>query len=319
MRNTKSKNIGSYIRPPRTRKSEPCYCNACKGKKVDPRTKVAHAKKPILPQHGYTINIPDAPEIPFIDLTPSDPENNTNCNEEPQEESYPFLVKRAPIIFQKNRTSETSLSGVINELLSDDDDDDGDGASEEDNERNYEDITLEYSSDDSDEDCRVNFDAPEVEFEESDSRQAEGLNATFSWIVIWILKYQERFRLSNVATNDLFKFFHYVLVNMNENLFSTFPTSLYMARKNLGICVHLIKYAACEKCCKLYKTVDVSSSDPAIPPKFTKCIYQDFPNHPMSRKRDACGAPLYKEVHTRNGIIKKPALIFPTNMEVFHG
>lgn len=229
-------------------------------------------------------------------------------NEEPQEESYPFLVKRAPIASQKYRRSETSLPEIINKLLSDN----GDNASEEDNERNFEDITSEYSSDDSEEDYQVNFDAPEMELGESNYGHAEGLDHPFLWIVVWILKYQERCRLSNVAINYLFKFFRYVLVNIDENLFSTFPTSLYMAQKNLGICAHLIKYAACEKCCKLYKVSDVSSSNPNLTPKFTNCIYQDFPNHPMSHKRNACGTPLYKQVCTKNGIIKRPNLIFPT-------
>lgn len=307
--NVQSSQKTPYARPPRTRKFEPCYCQACKGKAVDPRTKAAHTKNTIKPRRETTISPSEAPEIPFIDLTPPNPENNVNYNEEPQEENYPFLVKRAPIVFQKYRTSETTLPEVINELLSDDD---GDDASEEDNERAFEDITLEYSSsDDSEEDFQVNFDAPEMELGENNYRHAEGLDDTFSWIVVWILKYQERYRLSNVAVNSLFKFFRRVLVNIDENLFSAFPTSLYMAQKNLGICTHLIKYAACEKCCKLYRISDVSSSNPNLMPKFMNCEFQEFPNHPMSHKRNACGTPLYKQVRTKDGIIKKPTLIFP--------
>jgi hypothetical protein len=115
-----------------------------------------------------------------------------------------------------------------------------------------------------------------------------------------------------VATESLFKFFRYVLININESLFSDFPTSLYMAQKKLGICVHLIKYAACKKCCKLYNPNDISSSNPAIMPKFTKCIYQDFPAHPMSNKRNPCEALLHKLIHTKKSVIKRPNLIFPT-------
>jgi len=298
-----------YVRPPRTRKHQPCYCQACKGKLTDPRTKATHTEEIIIPQRETTINFSEAPEIPFNDLMPPDPENDINDNEGPQEEIHSFLVKRTPIAFQKNRTSKTSLPEVVDELFSDDD---RDGASdEEDYERNFRDNTLEYLSDDDLEEDQVNFDAPEIELEENNSRHAGGLENTFSWIIIWILKYQERFRLSNVATNALFQFLHYVLINIDETKFATFPTSLYMAQKDLGICVHLVKYAACEKCCKLYNISDVSSSHPSITPKFTNCIFQDFPNHPMSNKRNACGAPLYKQVRTMNGVIKKPALIFP--------
>jgi hypothetical protein len=114
-----------------------------------------------------------------------------------------------------------------------------------------------------------------------------------------------------VAVDSLFKFFYYVLVNIDKTRFSTFPKSLYKAQKNLGICVHLIKYAACKKCCKLYRITDVSSSNHEITPKFTNCVFQDFPNHPMSHKRNACGTLLYKQIHTKDGIIKRPTLIFP--------
>ena len=67
-----------------------------------------------------------------------------------------------------------------------------------------------------------------------------------------------------------------------------------------------------EKCCKLYKIADVSNNSPNLMPKFTRCVFQDFPNHLMSKKRNSCGNILYKLNHTKNGIIKKPTSIFPT-------
>src|SRR3989337_3003260 len=86
------------------------------------------------------------------------------------------------------------LPEVISELFSDDDDDDD--TSEKHNGRYFEDNTLEYSSDDSEEDYQVNFDAPEIETEKINTRCTKKLDNTFSWIVIWILKFQQRFRLS---------------------------------------------------------------------------------------------------------------------------
>ena len=89
---------------------------------------------------------------------------------------------------KKNRISKASLP---DELFSDDDDDgdgdgdgDGDDASEANNERYFEDNSLEYSSDDSEETLQVNFDAPETESEENNFRRAEGSDNTFSWVVI---------------------------------------------------------------------------------------------------------------------------------------
>ncbi|CAB4429140.1 unnamed protein product [Rhizophagus irregularis] len=170
-----------YTCPPRTRKFEPCNCRGCKRKLVDPRTKAAHAKKIIISPRETTTNFPEASEIPFIDLILPDPENDINYNEGSQEEIYSFLVKRAqPIAFQKNRMSKTSFPEVTSELFFDDDDDDDDDASKEYNGKYFEDNTLEYSSDDSEKDYQVNFDASEIETEKINSRRAEGLDNTFS-------------------------------------------------------------------------------------------------------------------------------------------
>ncbi len=158
----------------------------------------------------------------------------------------------------------------------------------------------------------MNFDASEVELEDDFRYAKEGLDDTFSWIIIWILKYQERFQLSNIATNFLFKFFHYVFINIDEKLFSAFFTSLYITQKSLNTCVHLINYVNCEKCCKLYKIANVFNNSPNLTPKFTRCVFQDFSNHPMSKKRNSYGNILYKLIHIKNGIIKKLTSIFPT-------
>ncbi|CAG8768576.1 9566_t:CDS:1, partial [Gigaspora rosea] len=40
-----------------------------------------------------------------------------------------------------------------------------------------------------------------------------------------------------------------------------------MARKALGVCAYMIKYATCEQCCKLYNIVDVSTDKPNMVPK----------------------------------------------------
>ncbi|PKY32855.1 hypothetical protein RhiirB3_394339, partial [Rhizophagus irregularis] len=218
----------------------------------------------------------------FIDI-------DAEYDHDPQEESYQFLVKRKPVDSQKNRTSVTSHLEVVSELFSDDDD-----KPEEDNEFEEE-FDLSSSDDESEKDCQVDFTVPEIKVEQDNFVQSEDLDDNFSWIIIWILKYQEKHRLPNVAIDSLFKLFRYVLINLpNQTSFVTFPTSLYMARKKLGMCVHLIKYAACKECCKLYQISDMSSNDPNITPKFTKCIFQDFPNHSKSYGRKPCETPLYK-------------------------
>jgi hypothetical protein len=77
----------------------------------------------------------------------------------------------------------------------------------------------------------VSFDAPESGYgddSDSDIRNTD-IDQNFAWIVYWILKYQERYRLSDTATNSLIKFVRYLLITHDEKTYSTFPISLYMA------------------------------------------------------------------------------------------
>ena len=164
-----------YTRPSRTQKSKLCYYQACKGKSVDPRTKVAYTKNPIMPQQEYTVNFLKVSGIPFVDLIHPDPEIDINYNKGSQKESYSFLVKRTSISFQKSRISKTSLPKVINELFSDN----NNNNTSEDSERDSEDDILEYSSDESEEACQVNFNTLEMESEQTNFRHAEELDNTF--------------------------------------------------------------------------------------------------------------------------------------------
>jgi hypothetical protein len=74
---------------------------------------------------------------------------------------------------------------------------------------------------------------------------------------------------------------------------------------------HIIKYAVCEKCCKLYDIVEVSTTNPNQVPVKSHCTHIDLPNHPMSNQRNECMNKLTKTVHTINGTLYQPALIFP--------
>ncbi|CAB4407640.1 unnamed protein product [Rhizophagus irregularis] len=55
------------------------------------------------------------------------------------------------------------------------------------------------------------------------------------WILIWIFKYQERFKLPDVAINSLIGFFSLLLKDIDSHWFKKFPPTTYMARKALDI------------------------------------------------------------------------------------
>src|SRR5207247_10733245 len=57
----------------------------------------------------------------------------------------------------------------------------------------------------------------------------KNVNFTGFWILIWIFKYQARFRLSDVAIDSLIKFFQQVLMDADQMRFKDFPSSLHTA------------------------------------------------------------------------------------------
>ncbi|PKB96112.1 hypothetical protein RhiirA5_385559, partial [Rhizophagus irregularis] len=152
----------------------------------------------------------------------------------------------------------------------------------------------------------VNFDTPEYDGGiEGAELPIPDINAGFTWIVYWIFKYQERYRLPDTAIDSLLKFVRYILVLVDENTYSKFPKTLYMARKLFGIGNQLIKFATCKKCCKLYAVKDLPTDQPY------HCTFQDYPNHPMSNLRSYCNNIITKQIPTNQGMMFKPSLIFP--------
>ncbi|CAB4399610.1 unnamed protein product [Rhizophagus irregularis] len=85
-----------YTYPSRNQKFAPCYCLGCKEELK------SHARNRIIPQRD---------NLPLSDLITPVKESFTNINyvkdlqelqEESQEESYLFLVKRMPVVSQKH-------------------------------------------------------------------------------------------------------------------------------------------------------------------------------------------------------------------------
>src|SRR5207245_11763246 len=140
---------------------------------------------------------------------------------------YLTLHDALPIYFLAKKTSKSKRKFnidpfvLIEHLLSDHEDDEQEV--EDDDVASIEDDDLEQN---------VNFDASESGYGDDDSDTPNiNIDQGFAWIVYWILKYQERYRLSDVATNSLIKFIRYLLISHGKNTYSTFSTSLYMTRK----------------------------------------------------------------------------------------
>ena len=133
-----------------------------------------------------------------------------------------------------------------------------------------------------------------------------------SWILLWILKYQERFKLSDVAINSLIGFFSLVLKDVDANRFNKFPSSAHVVRKLLGIKKKSKTYASCTDCNKLYeinKIILNNSTDTDF--RGFKCDNIEFPKHPMKSYRKPCGSELLMKVPVNNGYIWHPKMVFP--------
>ncbi|PKY36382.1 hypothetical protein RhiirB3_458865, partial [Rhizophagus irregularis] len=80
------------------------------------------------------------------------------------------------------------------------------------------------------------FTAPDFNDLESDHEYFNtNINFNDSWILLWIFKYQARFRIPDVAIESFIKFFRMVLLDTDRTRFENLPTSFYIAKKLLGI------------------------------------------------------------------------------------
>ncbi|GBC36556.2 uncharacterized protein LOC110040724 [Rhizophagus irregularis DAOM 181602=DAOM 197198] len=303
----------SYNFKQKTSNKVPCHCNKCKGNMVDPRTKNSHSLKRDIRPRGVIEEIIDLNQVSSDDLNQdtsvdllNDPmeiesHNSDDGHHEPivDEENYSFLPKKSKSSKAKSKDKRKHIG---NDDTSDADDEENDQV---DNDFDpIEEIPNESSS--------GWFDAPENTYGDDPEASFIDFTEDFHWIVLWILLYQERYKLSDVTTDSLVKFFRYLLVLLDANTYNSFPTSLYMARKKLGVCAHIVKFASCEKCCKLYNVTEVSTNDPYQVPATIHCTYVDFPDHPMANQRKKCNATLAKKVPVTNGTIYRPSLTFPT-------
>ncbi|CAG8764055.1 9070_t:CDS:2, partial [Gigaspora rosea] len=232
-------------------------------KLVDPRTRKAHMIKKEIPTRNFldvgkssskvaaTMGLPEAPlqemdipedpidlpeaPLPEMDI-PEDPiqkdSSDDNSVVSSHEEFYSFISKsqsnKGKRPVRRRRNSQYPI--ILENLFSDE-------------EENLAEDLLDLEDEELT-DQEIDFNSPETLYENIETPiEPIDLNKGFAWMILWVLKYQKRHRKSEVEPNSL------------------------MASKALGVCVHMIKYATCEQCCKLYNTADVSTDKPNMVPK----------------------------------------------------
>ncbi|EXX63519.1 hypothetical protein GLOIN_2v1480840 [Rhizophagus irregularis DAOM 181602=DAOM 197198] len=235
----------------------PCYCKTCNGKIVDERTKKSHEEL----ETQLAFNVSGFVLSANMNMLLSNPEPNMT----PSQQLIAMEIDK-PIIEGSSRKeigSEQESSGDDNyeadfehyarqrqdrfqEL----------DANQCDENSNDDESTksIVSSENDRDSDDEIQFTAPDFDddtkFEYSDTT----IDYADSWILIWIFKYQSRFRLSDVSIDVLIKFFRQVLEDANRTRFADFPSSLYVAKKlfKFNKCSKI--FTACTNCHTLYNT-----------------------------------------------------------------
>jgi len=308
-----------------------CKCKKCDGKLVDRRTRDKHFELEINLASSVSGFIPspnfvssgilksNIGHVGHVSLKAghdetveqesdsSDHDNNEYISSKKRRRQDRFQEVEAVLDYGLDQISINSSSDHEGFIEPNDEDEDGEDC--EDSEDSEDDGVsfIEGEEGDDDDDGNENSDN-DVDSDRFLSEEDGAPNTTFnnadSWVLLWILKYQSRFRLPDVAIDALIKFFQQVLQDADYERFKEFPPSLYIVKKKLqvGKCLN---YAVCPKCNTLYSVAEVIMGDGF------KCKHVEFPRHPMKSKRKPCEEELTKQVPLVNGYKRCPKLLFP--------
>ena len=268
----------------KTRKKVRCDCKACNGKLVEERTRNKHvelesrlassisgfepANNPffLIPKPNITLEIDHDPVIEgssrkiSSEAEQDESRNLFDDNYEPVfvdfEQDIPQKKRRRQDQFREleamlldNQHDENSSSSSGDESLVEDYGNESDIPSEDDIFLSDDEIPVEQ------------FTAPDFDSDSESEYPDTNIGFADSWILLWIFKYQARFRLPDVAIDSLIKFFQQILKDADRIRFQSFPSSSYTARKLLKIGKRSKIYAVCPNCNTLYNTTEVVAEE----------------------------------------------------------
>ncbi|GET62780.1 hypothetical protein GLOIN_2v1763250 [Rhizophagus irregularis DAOM 181602=DAOM 197198] len=228
---------------------------------------------------------------------------------------------------QENHTNDESLRrNDDNEDDSDEDDGDEDDGDENDGDENNgaennggedegdyneeEDDDDDGDDEEEEEDIEEFFSSPEIGNDEV--FVMESLNDSIETeIILWVFKFQQRFRLSDIALEVLIKFLHIILTRLDKSQFKNFPASLYLAKKMLNIFQLKMQLAVCNNCHKLYNVRNIVEYKEKGKAAIANCLHEEFPDNPVPSRRNKCNNPLSILKKRKGKIIAVPRMIYP--------
>jgi hypothetical protein len=182
---------------------------------------------------------------------------------------------------------------------------------EEDDDIDQEEENVDEEQEESDDDNIKNFFAcPKIDNDEV--FVVESLNNSIETeIILWAFKFQQRFKLSDMALEALIKFLHIVLTSLNKLQFKTFPKSLYLAKKMLNIFQPKMQLAVCSNCHKLHDVKNIIEYKEEGKVAIANCLHEEFPNNPISSRYNKCDNPLSILKKRKGEIIAVPRMLYP--------
>ncbi|RHZ77570.1 hypothetical protein Glove_176g78 [Diversispora epigaea] len=232
-----------------------CNCPKCNGRLIDSRTKVIHD----LSNESSEISIEsfqNQQEIEEIDESSSSKSTTLTQDvnlleiEKDDISNLTFLPRIRP-----KRHTNQPISVEISNIIADDE---VLNISSEDKMEEIEEISIESEEESADEFFNIfeDYSSPNYDPDKPIDPKSTN-NNSYLWILLWIMSFRIKFNLLETATESLIKFIKLLLSEIGNSEFDTFPNSIYMTKKELGLRDDFYSFPTCPKCHKLYNKQEV--------------------------------------------------------------
>ncbi|RHZ81307.1 hypothetical protein Glove_122g28 [Diversispora epigaea] len=268
-----------------------CNCPKCNGRLIDPRTKVIHD----LSNESSEISIEsfqNQQEIEKIDESSSSKSTTLTQDVnllEIEKDDIPNLTF-LPRIRPKRHTNQP-ISVEISNIIADDE---VLNISSEDEMEEMEEISIESEEESADEFSNIfeDYSSPNYDPDELIDPKSTN-NNSYLWILLWIIH-----------------FIKLLLSEIGNSEFDTFPNSIYMTKKELGLRDDFYFFPTCPKCHKLYNKQEVEDYKENDTNSIMKCRHVEFSNSATRRNRQ-CQTILSEQVPTMDRFKLKFKLVYP--------
>ena len=186
---------------------------------------------------------------------------------------------------------------------------------EDDDDDNYFVDDDNFEEDDEEDEDNINqeegfFAPPEMDSDEIPVM--ESLNDSIdSEIIIWVFKFQQRFKIPDTALEAIIKFLHAILMHLDKLQFDNFPTSLYKAKKWLKIFELKMQLAVCTDCHKLHNVAKINTYKEEGKIAVMNCLNEEFPDNPIPSRRKQCNNQLSVLKRNKGETIAVPRMLYP--------